>query len=223
MALSEDRIARWARQLLVPGFGEAGQERLAASRVRVVGAGPVAGPALVYLVQAGFGRIWVDDPATVGPGDLSAWLYPPTSVGRPRAETAVEALAPLSRFTSVEPFPAVGVPTAALVCSPSAALALAVADQWRRARIPHVVVEVDGEGGAVIGIPPGAPCYSCARSVDSSGRPPLAGTAALGALAAEELAVLVAEEGAPGRRIDLVRGIATARPTLRLPGCECSP
>mgnify|MGYP000900651233 CR=1 FL=1 len=35
--LDGERIARWARQLLVPGFGAAGQERLMASRVRVAG------------------------------------------------------------------------------------------------------------------------------------------------------------------------------------------
>ncbi len=60
--LDEGRIARWARQLLVPGMGAPGQERLMASRVRVVGADAVAAPALVYLAQAGVGKLWIDDP-----------------------------------------------------------------------------------------------------------------------------------------------------------------
>src|SRR5512137_1184405 len=68
--LDTERIARWARQLLVPGFGAAGQERLMAARVRVVGAGGEATPALVALAQAGVGTIWIDDPATIGPADL---------------------------------------------------------------------------------------------------------------------------------------------------------
>jgi molybdopterin converting factor small subunit len=55
--LDGERIARWARQLLVPGFGAAGQERLMAARVRVVGAEGPATPALVALAQAGVGTI----------------------------------------------------------------------------------------------------------------------------------------------------------------------
>jgi adenylyltransferase/sulfurtransferase len=46
--------------------------------------------------------------------------------------------------------------------------------------------------------------------------------AALAALAALELVQLVATPGAlPGRRLDLVRGVATLRPTARLAGCAC--
>ena len=65
MALSDDRVARYARQLLVPGFGEEAQQRLLEARVRAVGAEAAAGPALAYLVQAGVGRLWIDDPEDV--------------------------------------------------------------------------------------------------------------------------------------------------------------
>lgn len=222
MALTDDRVARFSRQLLVPGFGEPVQERLAASRVRVVGAGAVAAPALLLLAQAGVGRIWVDDPESVAPADVGAWLYPPASAGAPRTAAAAAALSAAARFSAVEPYPVGGVPTAALVCAPSAVQALAAAEASRRARIPHVVVEVDGDGGAVISVPPGAPCYACARSTDAAARPPAPGAAALAALAAGELLVLVAAAAPPaGRRIDLVRGVPSSRPTLRLAGCAC--
>jgi adenylyltransferase/sulfurtransferase len=219
--LREDQVSRYARQLLVPGIGEAGQERLLEARVRVVGASSVGGPALVYLVQAGAGTIWIDDPEAVGPADLEAWVYPPSAQGTPRVAAAQGHLAPLSRFTAVEPYPTGGVPTAALVCAASQVQALAVAEACRRAGIPHVVAEVDGEGGSVISIPPGAPCYRCAHST-GAGRPALPGAAALGALAALELVQLVADPGASrGRRIDLLRGVPAARPTVRLAGCAC--
>jgi adenylyltransferase/sulfurtransferase len=48
--LDDARLARYARQLLVPGFGEEAQQRLAAARVRAFGAGAVSAAALVYLV-----------------------------------------------------------------------------------------------------------------------------------------------------------------------------
>jgi adenylyltransferase/sulfurtransferase len=219
--LDDARVARWARQLLVPGFGEAAQQRLGAARVRAVGADAVAAPALVYLVQAGVGRLWIDDPEAVSPQDVGGWLYPPSAVGTPRASAAASALSRLSAFVEVEPYPTGGVPTATLVAAPSAAQALHCAEAARRAGIPHVVLEADGDGGALVSVPPGAPCYSCARST-GAGRPAVPGAAALAALAAEELLLLVASPGATaGRRFDLVRGVATARPTARLAGCAC--
>lgn len=221
-ALDDARLARYARQLLVPGFGEAAQQRLAAARVRAVGADAVASAALFYLVQAGVGRLWIEDPEQVAPQDAGGWLYPPGAVGRARVEAAAEGLAGLSRFTVVEPYPAGGVPTATLVAAPSIAQALHAAEAARRAGVPHVVLDADADGGAVVSIPPDAPCYACARSTGGAGRPPLPGAAALAALAAQELVLLVALPGnIPGRRLDLIRGVANVRPTARLAGCAC--
>jgi adenylyltransferase/sulfurtransferase len=222
VTLGDDRIARFARQLLVPAFGETAQLRLQQARVRAVGVDGAASAALVYLVQAGVGRLWLDDAALVSPADLAGWLFQPESVGLPRVERAREALSRLSSFTAVEPYPVGGVPTAALVAAPSVAQALAAAEAARRAGVPHVVVEPDADGGAVVSVPPRAPCYACARSTTGAGRPPLAAVAALSALAAVELVHMIAVPGSvPGRRLDLVRGVATARPTSRLAGCAC--
>jgi adenylyltransferase/sulfurtransferase len=223
LALGDDRIARYARQLLVPGFGEHAQERLRLARVRVVGAGAVASAGLVYLVQAGVGRIWLDDPEDVTPADRSGWLFPPSAVGTRRADAARTVLAPLSRFVSVETYPSGGVPTGALVYAASPPQALAAAEEARRAGIPHVVVEPDADGGAIVTVPPSAPCYACGRSVAGPGRPPAPGVAALSAAAAGELLLLLASPGSvAGRRIDLVRGVSTVRATARLPGCVCA-
>lgn len=222
--LDDQRIARWARQLLVPGFGAAGQERLMASRVRVVGADAVASTALVYLVQAGVGTVWIDDPDVVAPADEASWLYGAAAVGRPRAEVAAEALAPMSRFVEVQPYPTGGVPTATLVVASSSAQALAAAEVARRARVPHVVVDADGEGGTVTVVPVGAPCYACGRSAASAGRPPTPAAGALAALGALELLQHVADPSLrTGRRIDMTRGVPSVRATTRLPGCECAP
>lgn len=223
MPLSDDRVARFARQLLVPGFGEAAQERLLSARVRAVGLEGVASAGLVYLVQAGVGRLWLDDPEDVAPADLAGWLFPPSAVGSARVEAAREALAPLSAYVEVARYPTGGVPDATLICVPSVAQALAAAEAARRAGLPHVVVETDGDGGAVVTVPPGGPCYACARSIAGTGRPPGAAAVALSALAAQELLQLLAFPGTvAGRRIELVRGVAAARPTTRLAGCACA-
>jgi adenylyltransferase/sulfurtransferase len=222
LPLTDDLVARYARQLLVPGFGEAAQERLLAARVRVVGAGATASAALVYLAQAGVGRLWIEDPELVAPADAGSWLLGPAAVGTSRVDAARAALASVSRHTAVEPYPTGGVPTGALVAAPSTSQALAAAEASRRAGIPHVVLDADGEGGSVVTVPPGASCYACAHATAGPGRPPLAGAAAASALAAAELVLLLAFPGAiAGRRIDLVRGVATIRATTRLPGCAC--
>jgi adenylyltransferase/sulfurtransferase len=219
--LDDVRVARWARQLLVPGLGEAAQLRLAEARVRVVGADAVASPALVYLVQAGVGKLWVDDPEMVSPQDAGSWVHAPSDVGRPRGEAAATALARLSALVAVEPYPVGGVPTATLIAAPSLAQAVHTAEASRRAGAAHVVLEADGDGGAVVTVPPGGPCYNCARST-GAGRPALPGAAALSALAATELVLLIAApQTVTGRRFDLVRGVASVRPTVRLPGCAC--
>jgi adenylyltransferase/sulfurtransferase len=190
----------------------------------VVGADAVAAPALISLAQAGVGRLWIDDPELVGPADLGGWLLGPEAAGQPRADAAAAALARISSFVAVEPFPTGAVPTATLIFATSSAQALATAETARRAGVPHVVLEVDGENGALVSVPTGAPCYACARMSSGAGRPPAAGAAALSALAAQELLLLIADPGATaGRRIEMIRGVSTLRPSARLLGCACTP
>ncbi len=221
--MRSDAIGRQARQLLVLGPGE-GQQRLAASRVRLVGAGKAAAPALVALLQAGVGSLWIDDPEDVPPDDAGGWLLPPGASGSPRADAAVASLLALSPGARVQRYPTGGVPSATLVCTPTVAEALVAAEQARRAGVPHVVLEVDGEGGSVVSVPPGAPCYACARSTTSAARAGQAGGAVAACLAAVELVLAIAAPAeAAGRRIDVVRGLPMSRPTARLAGCSCTP
>jgi molybdopterin/thiamine biosynthesis adenylyltransferase len=219
--LSSQERSRHARQILVPGMLE-GQERLAASRIRVVGAGGAAGAALVALVRAGAGRVWIDDPEDAGEADRGGWLLSSTAAGSPRAVAAAAQLSGLPGRVRVEPYPTGGVPTATRVCAPTVAEALIAAEQARRAGVPHVVLEIDGEAGSLVTIPPGAPCYACARPTATAWRPAEAGAAAIACLAVIELLLAIAFPGeAAGRRIDLVRGLPISRPTVRLAGCAC--
>jgi len=222
MLLSDEELARYARQLLLPGMGVVTQEFLRAARIQVVGGGAVAGPAMLYLAEAGVGTLLLDDAAEVAPEDAAGWLYPPDRVGQPRVTAAIESLRGATRFLRARIHATGADPTAALVCG-GGALAREGAERARLAGIPHVVADGDGEGGAVITIPPGAPCYACAFQVGSGVPAPAPTAAALGALAAAELLLLVGGVVQPpqGRRIELVRGHPVARPTTRQPGCAC--
>jgi len=57
MALTDDQIERYSRQIVLPEVGGRGQERLLQTVVAFVGDGEVAGVALHYLAAAGIGRI----------------------------------------------------------------------------------------------------------------------------------------------------------------------
>lgn len=224
MALSEPEIARYARQLLLPGFGAATQELLRAARIHVVGAGEVAGPALLYLASAGIGTLYLDDALDVGVDDPGAWLYPASSVGEPRLLVAITALRAASSFSKPRAFATGAEPTATLVCTGSLGVAREAAERARAAGIPHVVALVDGDGGEVVAIPRSAPCYACG-SRPGNGAPARPGAAAaLGALGAMELLLLVAgaAQDVSGRRVELVLGQPMARPTARIPGCPCT-
>jgi len=116
-----------------------------------------------------------------------------------------------------------GAASAALIWAPTLPAALRAADEARREGIPHVVVDPDADGGSLVAVPSGAPCYACGRAHASARRPPLPTGAPLAWLAAEELLLLLAFPGEiGGRRIELRRGALTAVATSKLAGCACA-
>ena len=58
---SHDELQRYSRHLILPEFGEEGQQKLKQSSVLVVGAGGLGCPVLQYLTAAGVGTIGVVD------------------------------------------------------------------------------------------------------------------------------------------------------------------
>ncbi|HZY02328.1 MAG TPA: ThiF family adenylyltransferase [Anaeromyxobacteraceae bacterium] len=223
MSLSDAEVARYARQLILPAMGEAGQARLKAARVRVVGGGLMGGPAVLYLAAAGVGTIWVDDPDPVGAEDAAAWLYLPEHQGRARGAAAAEAARAANALVTADILRPGARPTALLICPDRQDVARAVAEEARLLGLSHVVAEADGDGGSVTVVPPGAPCYACAFRAGHGAPPRPAGAAAVGALAALELVLHLAgaSQEPRGRRTDLVRGQPVTRATSRIPGCAC--
>ena len=59
--LPPERLARYTRQLILPGWDEIAQRRLAAARVLVVGAGGLGSAGVPYLASTGVGTIGIVD------------------------------------------------------------------------------------------------------------------------------------------------------------------
>jgi len=86
--------ARYARHLLLPGFGSDAQRRLRAARVAVVGAGGLGSPVLAYLAAAGVGELVVIDDDVVEASNLQRQvLHGVASLDRPKVDSAAEAVA----------------------------------------------------------------------------------------------------------------------------------
>lgn len=84
---------RYARQVILPEIGRAGQARLARSRVLVIGAGALGTAALYYLAAAGVGTLGIADDDTLELSNLHRQiLYTNGDVGRRKAEAAAERL-----------------------------------------------------------------------------------------------------------------------------------
>ena len=97
-------IDRYSRHLLLREIGGQGQQRLAAGRVLVVGAGGLGAPVLSYLAAAGVGTITLVDGDVVEPSNLQRQvIFGLPDLGKPKAEAAAAALARLNPGVVVRP------------------------------------------------------------------------------------------------------------------------
>ncbi|MCY4453521.1 MAG: HesA/MoeB/ThiF family protein [Immundisolibacterales bacterium] len=103
--LSSTQRERYSRHLQLPEIGEAGQARLAAARVLVVGAGGLGSPAVMFLAAAGVGTLAVADYDRVDLSNLQRQLLFRTSdIGEDKvtaARAAVDALNPDVRVETI--------------------------------------------------------------------------------------------------------------------------
>jgi molybdopterin/thiamine biosynthesis adenylyltransferase len=100
--LDTDTADRYARQVVLPQVGAAGQGRLAASKVAIVGAGGLGAPAMLYLAAAGVGHLTLIDDDSVERSNLHRQVvHADSRIGMAKVESARMQLLGLNPSISV--------------------------------------------------------------------------------------------------------------------------
>lgn len=175
MALSPDRLDRFARQIVVPEVGGAGQVALIDAHVAIVGLGGIGSPALQYLAGAGVGRLTLIDDGKVEASNLQRQtIFSERDVGHGKAVAARRWLANFDgklevalddrRIDAANAADAIAGADLVLDGTDNFATRLAVSDACVASGIPLLSAAVgrfQGQVGAFAGHLSDSPCYRC--------------------------------------------------------------
>ena len=102
--LSAEERRRYGRHLALSEVGEAGQRRLKAARVLLVGAGGLGSPAALYLAAAGVGTLGIADFDTVDASNLQRQIAHSTgAIGELKVDSMISRLGGLNPHVRVIP------------------------------------------------------------------------------------------------------------------------
>jgi len=103
--LSEAEIARYARHLITPEVGLAGQLKLKQAKVLMVGTGGLGSPISIYLAAAGVGKLGLMDSDVVDASNLQRQILHGTSdVGRLKVDSARATLREINPLVEIETY-----------------------------------------------------------------------------------------------------------------------
>jgi molybdopterin/thiamine biosynthesis adenylyltransferase len=173
--MTPDRLTRFARHIVLPEVGGAGQIALNAAHVTLIGCGGIGSPALQYLAAAGIGAFTLIDDDTVEESNLQRQtIFSAQDIGAGKAQAAAEWLRRFDpaiavtihaqRITQANAAALIGAPTLVLDGCDNFATRLAVSDACVAAQIPLTTAAVgrfQGQVANFAGHLPGQSCYRC--------------------------------------------------------------
>jgi len=103
-ALKDEQLERYARHIVLREVGGAGQAKLLAARVLVVGAGGLGSPLILYLAAAGIGTIGIVDFDRVSLSNLQRQIAHRTAdIGRLKTDSAADAAHAINPGVAIVP------------------------------------------------------------------------------------------------------------------------
>ncbi len=101
-SLTQNEVFRYSRHLMIPEVGLAGQEKLKAASVLIIGAGGLGSPVALYLAAAGIGRIGLVDDDVVDASNLQRQImHDSAHIGQLKTESGKERLLSLNPYIQV--------------------------------------------------------------------------------------------------------------------------
>lgn len=96
---------RYSRHLVLPEIGQAGQEKLLAAKVLIIGAGGLGSSAIAYLAASGIGTIGIVEPDRVELSNLQRQvLFETSDIGRSKAAAARDRIQEINPDCQVQLF-----------------------------------------------------------------------------------------------------------------------
>lgn len=106
VVFSENELNRYARQLIIPGWGEEKQKRLKSAKVFIAGAGGLGSPSALCLALAGVGLIRICDCDSPEHSNLNRqFLHSESRIGVNKAISAMITLRALNPYIEVQAIP----------------------------------------------------------------------------------------------------------------------
>ncbi|RDC60801.1 putative molybdopterin-synthase adenylyltransferase [Alteripontixanthobacter maritimus] len=172
---SPERLDRYARHIVLPEIGGAGQFALSQAHVCIVGLGGIGSPVLQYLAGAGVGQFTLIDDGDVEASNLQRQtIYAARDIGHGKAvsarrwlanfDAALEVTLHDERVTSVNAEALIGTAQLVIDGTDNFATRLAVSDACVTQRIPLLSAAIgrfQGQVAAFAGHLEDQPCYRC--------------------------------------------------------------
>ncbi len=101
--LTMEELQRYDRQIMIYGFGEAGQEKLKKAKVFLAGAGGLGSPVAIYLAAAGIGTLRIADHDKVELSNLNRQvLHWEEDIGKRKVDSAAAKLRKFNKNIKIE-------------------------------------------------------------------------------------------------------------------------
>ena len=216
--MKDTDLLRYSRQIMLPEFDVAGQERLLGAHVLVVGIGGLGSPAAMYLAASGVGRLTLADDDVVDLSNLQRQIaHGEATVGQPKVVSARERIAGLNSGVAVSTIAqrlegdrlegAVAAADVVLDATDNMTARVAINDACMATRTPLVsgaAIRMEGQVAVFDPRDAESPCYRCLyddvgeqalNCAENGVIAPLVGI--VGTVQAMEALKLIAEVGEP--------------------------